>query len=212
MSDAYIGANKEYRAAELDRSCLDPDPFTQLKKWIEEAGKAGVAEPTAFCFATCGHDGRPSNRFLLVRKIDENGLIFFTNYESRKGQELCLHPFASACAWWQELERQVRIEGSVERVTGAESDAYFASRPYESRLASAASPQSQVLESRAELETKLHTLRSMYGEEIPRPASWGGYRLIPHRFEFWQGRPARLHDRFEYVLEEEGWGIRRLAP
>jgi len=204
--------NSEYRLGELDKNDLLASPFEQLKRWVQQAKEAQVVEPTAMCLATATPEGRPSARYVLLRGLDERGLVFFSNYESRKGRELATNPFASATFWWGPLERQVRIEGRVERTSSEESDAYFDSRALQSRIASAASPQSQVVEDRDELEAIVEALREREGEDIRRPAHWGGYRIIPDRFEFWQGRPARLHDRLVYRLEQNGWVLERLAP
>ncbi|AIE87452.1 pyridoxamine 5'-phosphate oxidase [Fimbriimonas ginsengisoli] len=208
MSQRY-----DYVRGVLIESSLNPSPFAELEGWIEIARRVDVVEPTAMCVSTVGADGRPSARFVLLRDLDERGLTFFTNYESRKGRELAQNPFACATFWWGSLERQVRVEGRVEKVSPDESDAYFHSRPRQSQFASAASPQSQVVQSREELESAVANLAARYPEgDMPRPESWGGYRLIPDRFEFWQGRPARLHDRLVYTLGGDQWIIHRLAP
>ena len=202
---------KEYRQGELLETTVRPDPIAQLQAWLLEAEGAGVYEPNAMNVATVGADGRPSSRTVLLRGLDARGLTFFTNYDSRKGQELGANPFACLHFWWGQLERQVRVEGRMSRVSAEESDAYFASRPYESQAASAASPQSQPI-TRAALEALVADLKRQHSDGIPRPAGWGGYRLEPARFEFWQGRPARLHDRLVFTREGEGWSIERIAP
>lgn len=204
--------HSEYTHGFLEEDSLAASPFDQLRRWLEEAEAGGAVEPAAMCVSTVGPDGRPSSRFVLLRGLDERGLTFFTNYESRKGHELAANPFACIAFWWGALERQVRVEGRVEKVDPAESDAYFHGRPRASQLASAASPQSQVVSSREELERHVSDLAARHPDEVPRPDSWGGYRLVPDRFEFWQGRPARLHDRFRYRLEAEAWLIERLGP
>ncbi|MBX3119207.1 MAG: pyridoxamine 5'-phosphate oxidase [Fimbriimonadaceae bacterium] len=209
--DAYIGARKEYASLSLDESMLGPDPILMLREWIEAARQTGHPEPSAMCLGTVSHDGQPSGRMLLLRGLD-HGLIFYTNYQSRKAEELSGNGRACMTFWWPEMERQVRVEGRVEKVAAAESDAYFASRPYESQVASAASPQSRPIASRIELEKLVEELSEASTDSVPRPENWGGYRLIPSLFEFWQGRPARLHDRFEYRLHGNGWVIQRLAP
>lgn len=204
----------EYRQRSLSEAEVNPDPIRQFIIWLEEAIAAGALEPTAMALATCSPDGMPSVRMVLLKGVDAGGLVFFTNYQSRKGRELETRPAAALAFYWPELERQVRVEGSVARVTPAESDAYFASRPSESRIGAAVSPQSQPIPSRDFLEQRVRDLAREYPNgNIPRPAEWGGYRLTPHRIEFWQGRPSRLHDRIEYQsLAPAKWQIRRLAP
>jgi pyridoxamine 5'-phosphate oxidase len=179
---------------------------------MQEAIASGIVEPTAMCLSTVGRTGRPSSRMVLLRGQDEHGFVFFTNYRSRKGEELEAQGYACLNFWWGELERQIRIEGSISRVSAMESDAYWNSRPPESRNASAASPQSQVIASREELEVKVAALAKQYPAGAPRPANWGGYRLTPDYFEFWQGGVARMHDRLAYRMTESGWMIERLAP
>jgi len=191
---------------------VDPDPFRQLEGWLSDAIAEKVIEPQAMTVSTVGADGRPSSRVVLLRGLSAEGLTFYTNYGSHKGRELEANPYACTNFWWGPLERQVRVEGRVFKVSPQESDAYFASRPRESQAASASSPQSQVIGSRAELEAHMYALEAQYPDQIPRPAHWGGFRLVPDRFEFWQGRPARLHDRFVYSLEGAGWTIGRIAP
>jgi pyridoxamine 5'-phosphate oxidase len=191
---------------------LSDDPARQFVAWLQEAIDAGVDEPNAFVLSTVGRDGAPSSRTVLLKGFDPPGLVFFTNYQSRKADDLEFDPRASALFLWLPLHRQVRIEGAVEKIDPAASDEYFASRPPESRLASAASPQSQVV-SEEQLEELLADLRSKYPDgEVPRPGHWGGYRLVPRYYEFWQGREARFHDRFRYLRLDSGWQIDRLAP
>jgi len=202
----------DYSLASLEREDLLSDPIRQLQNWLDEARAVNIVEPTAMCLSTVDNTARPSSRMVLLRGLDERGLTFFTNYESRKGMELVISQHACLCFWWGELQRQVRVEGWCDKVTDEESDAYFNSRPYESQLASAASPQSHVISSREELESKVEELRAKYPTAVPRPAEWGGFRLSPDWFEFWQGRKARLHDRFRYRLVGEVWVIERLAP
>lgn len=202
----------EYRRETLAEESLCASPFQQLRKWLDDAVQSRAKEPTAMCLSTVGESGQPSGRFVLIRQLDEGSVYFFTNYESRKGVELAQHPQASLTAWWPDLERQVRIEGQVERADPKISDQYWSSRPYESRLASAASPQSRPIESRAALSALVHRVEQEHPEEIERPKHWGGMRLIPHRFEFWQGGVARLHDRLVYELHGASWTITRLAP
>ena len=203
----------EYRSLPLDRDHLDVDPLAQFTRWIIEAERAGVEEPNAFVVATADTAGRPSARTVLLKGTGPDGFDFYTNYESRKAAELAANPVAAAVFLWIPIRRQVRIEGTVSKVDPALSDAYFAGRPAESRLASAASPQSSVVSSRAELEDRLNDLRGRYPDgAVPRPRNWGGYRIAPYSYEFWQGREARFHDRFLYSRKGDGWLIERLAP
>ena len=202
---------KEYKQGSLEESSIDKNPVAQLRTWLEHATQAGVIEPNAMTVSSVGANGRPSSRVVLLRGLEDSGLTFFTNYGSRKGQEFDAHGFACVNFWWGALERQVRVEGAISRVSSHESDAYFDSRPYESQLASAASPQSQPT-TRGELEALVAALRLEHPERVPRPDHWGGFRIVPDRFEFWQGRPARLHDRLVYSLEGDAWKLQRLAP
>jgi pyridoxamine 5'-phosphate oxidase len=187
------------------------DPFDQFDTWLHEALGAGLVEPNAMALATVGADGRPSVRMVLLKDFDRRGFTFYTNYESRKARELDRTPFAALLFYWDKLHRQVRIEGSVEKVEPAESDAYFAKRPYGSRIGALASPQSRPID-RHELARRFQELARRHPEDPPRPAHWGGYRLRPDRFEFWQGRRSRLHDRLVYTPDGTGWRITRLAP
>ena len=211
LNSASLDFRKEYRQGSLEESSINTNPIAQLRTWLEQATQSGVIEPNAMTISSVGTNGRPSSRVVLLRGLEDSGLTFFTNYASRKGQEFDAHGFACVNFWWGPLERQVRVEGAISRVSSQESDAYFNSRPYESQLASAASPQSQAT-TRADLEALVAALRLEHPERVPRPAHWGGFRIVPDRFEFWQGRPARLHDRIVYVLEAGGWKLQRLAP
>ncbi len=203
---------KSYELAELDESGAANEPLLQFRQWLDEALKAELPEPNAMTVATVGEDGRPSTRIVLIKGLDERGIVWFTNYESRKGQELAIHPFAALQFHWVELERVVRIEGRVEKVSAEESDAYFHSRPLDSRLGAWASPQSQVISSRAVLVANAAKAAAQHGLKPERPPHWGGYRLVPERWEFWQGRRSRLHDRIRYRQEGGSWVRERLAP
>jgi pyridoxamine 5'-phosphate oxidase len=193
---------------ELNEAELDPDPLRQFESWFAAAGEAGLRAPEAMALATATQDGAPSARMVLLKGVDERGFVFFTSYESRKGDELEANPRAALLFYWEPLGRQVRVEGTVERISAEESDAYFASRPLGSRAGAAASRQSRPLADRAELERAVATL----GDEIARPEWWGGYRVQPERYEFWQHRENRLHDRFLYERDGEAWSIQRLYP
>lgn len=204
---------KSYELGELDESEASNEPLELFSHWMEQAFTAEVPEPNAMTLATVGADGRPSTRIVLIKGFDAHGLVWYTNYESRKGRELDEHPFAALQFHWVELERVVRIEGAVTRTSDEESDAYFKSRPLDSRLGAWASPQSQVIGSRAVLVTNAAKTAVQYGLHPPRPPHWGGYRLKPERWEFWQGRKSRLHDRLLYTRQDDGqWVKQRLAP
>jgi pyridoxamine 5'-phosphate oxidase len=196
----------------FDVEDLDPDPVTQFGRWFADAQAAGVPEPEAMALATSA-GGTPSVRFVLLKGVDERGFAFYTNYNSRKGRELDANPLASLVFRWWALERQVRVGGRVRMVDPEESDAYFATRPRGAQLGAWASPQSEVLADREELEAQLAEVTARFdGREVPRPAWWGGYRVEPAEIEFWQGRPDRLHDRLRYERERTGWRIDRLSP
>jgi len=198
----------------MDVADVDRNPFRQFDAWFAQAVDAKLPEPNTMTLATVDSRGRPSARIVLIKGVDERGFMFFTNYESRKGRELADNPHASLLFYWIELERQVRIEGTVVKASPAESDQYYESRPLGSRIGAWASEQSQAIESRTVLESREKEISAKYGEHPPRPPHWGGYRLIPDAIEFWQGRPSRLHDRLLYTRAVEGgdWQIARLSP
>jgi pyridoxamine 5'-phosphate oxidase len=204
---------KEYSRASLTEADVYADPIMQFSKWFDEAIMAKVAEANAMSVATVGANGRPSSRIVLIKEFDQRGFTWFTNYDSRKGQELQKNDHAALLFHWIDLERQVRIEGRVERLTDAENDAYFHSRPLASRIGAIASAQSHPISTREALEAKYADAEKQHGNRPARPERWGGYRLIPDYIEFWQGRPSRLHDRILYTLQEDGrWKRERLQP
>lgn len=203
---------QEYMRAGLHERDLDPDPFAQFGRWFEEALRSGIALPNAMTLATATRTGRPSARTVLLKGYDSRGFVFYTHYRSRKGLELEENPHAMLLFCWEDLERQVGIEGGVTRVSEADSDEYFQSRPLGSRLSATISPQSEVVASREALETRLEEASKRLGGSPPRPVHWGGYRLAPEQFEFWQGRKDRLHDRVRYRSVSGSWKIERLAP
>lgn len=214
MADELWRLGAQYTGAPIDPATCDPDPIVEVRGWLATAVAAGLPQPNAMTLATVDDRGRPAARIVLLKAIDARGFTFFTSYTSRKGTELAAHPTAALVLYWEPHHRQVRIEGAVERVDAAESDAYFASRPRGSQLGAIASPQSQVIPGRAELEAWVAAADDAAGQAPPaRPAHWGGYRVIPDAIELWQGQPSRLHDRVRYVRDRDGsWSRSRLAP
>ncbi len=205
----------DHRNNPLQRRDLAADPLQQFLRWYHEAEQAGLRYPNAMAVATASADGQPSVRMVLLRQVDERGFVFYTNLESRKGREIAENPRAALLFYWEPLERQVRVEGRVELVSPEEADHYFASRPYGSQISAWASRQSQPIGSREELERRHQEYAHRFpeGGAVPRPPYWGGYRVVPNTYEFWQGRPDRLHDRFRYELQPDGrWTIVRLQP
>jgi pyridoxamine 5'-phosphate oxidase len=204
---------QDYKLAGLTEAQSLSDPFQQFSLWFEQALNAELLEPNAMTLATIDSNGNPNARIVLLKGFSENGLIFHTNYDSAKGQNIAAHPQVALVFWWGELERQVRIEGTAEKVSAEDSDSYFSSRPLNSQIGSWASTQSQVVSSREELESRFANYQEKFNNQpIPRPENWGGFRVIPYVFEFWQGRPSRLHDRLRYRLSNQQWIIERLCP
>ena len=213
MTRSIADLRQNYTLQALNEADVDPDPIRQFQRWLDQAIAAELPEPNAMTLATATRDGIPSARIVLLKGLDARGFAFYTNYESRKGQELADNPQAALVFLWTVLERQVRIEGQVEKVAAAETDAYFQSRPLASRLGAWASEQSRVIRDREVLEQRFAELKATYADEtVPRPPHWGGYRVIPHQIEFWQGRTSRLHDRLRYRLKQGNWLLERLAP
>lgn len=213
MYTQFNDFRKEYKADPLREEEMMQDPILQFNRWMTDAVESGIPEPNAMVLATATPDGKPSARTVLLKEVNEEGFVFFTNYESRKGRELTANPFAAIVFDWHEIERQIRIEGQVEKLSPEESDAYFDSRPRLSKLGTLASPQSNLLKDRSELDERfLQFAKKFQGKPIPRPQNWGGFLVRPTLIEFWQGRPNRLHDRLAYFKTESGWIMRRLAP
>jgi pyridoxamine 5'-phosphate oxidase len=212
LSSSIADLRKSYERAELHEDASHADPLQQFDQWLKEAINAQVPEPNAMTVATVGSDLRPSTRVVLIKGYDAHGIVWYTNYASRKGQQLAGNPYAALQFHWVELERVVRIEGTVERVSDAESDAYFHSRPLDSRIGAWASPQSQVISGRGVLVANAAKYGAQFLLQPPRPAHWGGFRLRPERWEFWQGRKSRLHDRLQYRQDGVIWVRERLAP
>ena len=212
-SSSIADLRKSYERAELDEKASQADPFLQFDQWLTEAIASKVPEPNAMTVATVGQNLRPSTRVVLIKGFDERGIVWYTNYDSRKGQQLAGNPYAALQFHWVELERTVRIEGVVEKVSAQESDTYFHSRPLDSRIGAWASPQSEVISGRGVLVANAAKYGAKFLLQPPRPPHWGGYRLKPDYWEFWQGRKSRLHDRLRYTLQDDsGWLRERLAP
>jgi pyridoxamine 5'-phosphate oxidase len=203
---------QNYLRNQLLESNIDKNPFVQFKLWFEEVAESDIIEPNAMTIATATKDGIPSVRVVLLKEFDETGFTFFTNYKSRKGKELEENPNAAILFWWGLFERQIRIEGKIERISREDSEAYFNVRPLKSRLGALSSNQSEIIENRQVLENKFSELEKKYGDNPPMPKNWGGYKLIPSKFEFWQGRRDRLHDRIIYERIKNDWKIYRLSP
>jgi pyridoxamine 5'-phosphate oxidase len=212
ISKLVADLRQNYTQQQLGEELVDPDPIVQFDKWFSEAMECKVREPNAMTLATADSSGQPHARIVLLKGYDERGFVFFTNYQSLKGHDLEVNPKAALVFLWLQMERQVRITGSVEKTSIEESEAYFHSRPEGSRLGAVASPQSQPITKAELVQRQLQLEEQFTGKEIPRPEHWGGYRIIPQTIEFWQGRPNRLHDRIQYTREGEDWKIERLAP
>ena len=213
LRGTMAGLSREHGDEGLDIDDLRADPLEQFELWFNEAVQAQLLTPNAMTLATVGADGRPSARITLLKGFDERGFMFFSNYESRKGRELLARPQAALVFYWSELGRQVRIEGSVERLGAEESEAYFRSRSLGSRIGAWASPQSSVITDRAELDRLVRETEQRFeGDEVPLPPHWGGFLLVPEQIEFWKGRRSRLHDRFQFTRQPDGWLVERLAP
>ncbi|MCX6155820.1 MAG: pyridoxamine 5'-phosphate oxidase [Candidatus Kapabacteria bacterium] len=205
-------SHNDYGKFKLDLKSIEKNPFEQFNRWLSDAQKADFIDANAMSISTVNADGKPSSRIVLLKQFDENGFVFFTNYQSRKGKDIEVNPNICALFFWDKLERQIRIEGTIEKISLLESEQYYHSRPYQSRIGAWASEQSQILESRFTLIRKVAKYITKYPINPPLPPFWGGYRLIPEYFEFWQGRESRLHDRFSYQKGDRNWEIQRLYP
>lgn len=207
-----VDADRTADRGPLRRAELDADPLVQLERWIDDASRTDLSEPTAACLATVDRDGRPDARMVLIRRLDHRGPVWFTNQQSTKGQQLEATPHGALVLYWEALHRQVRLRGPVAKTASEESDAYWAGRPRDSRVAARASQQSAPIASRGALEAARDEVGAAYPDEVPRPGHWGGYRLTPDEIEFWSGGPGRLHDRFLYRRADTGWTVTRLQP
>ncbi|WP_298647917.1 pyridoxamine 5'-phosphate oxidase [uncultured Proteiniphilum sp.] len=211
--DELSRMRQEYRAGSLNKTEMASNPFDEFRVWLETAIASGLPEPNAMIVASATPDGRPSARVVLLKEVNEKGFVFYTNYMSRKGRELLANPFTAAVLDWHEIERQVRIEGLVEKLEDEESDAYFNVRPNDAKIGAWASPQSRIVKGREELEELQKRYTAQFaGKEVPRPPHWGGFVIRPTLIEFWQGRPNRMHDRIAYYKVDKGWSMQRLAP
>lgn len=210
--DQLASLRRDYSGKELSETSIDHDPFVQFEIWLAEALASEITDANAMTVSTVDNQRRPTNRVVLLKAVDERGFVFFTNYDSRKGTDIAANPNVSLSFFWPQLQRQVIVMGTAEKVSREESDEYFASRPVDSQLAAWASHQSSIIKSRAELETKFEEMRKRFGTEVPLPPFWGGYRVTPTHIEFWQGRASRLHDRILYWRTESEWTIERLSP
>jgi len=212
MKDDLNRIRREYGDNALSKADISKNPFLQFEKWFQLALKANIPDANAMCLSTVSAKGKPTARILLLKDFDQKGFCFFTNYKSKKGRNIDINPHGALVFFWPTLEKQIRIEGKIEKLEENLSDTYFYNRPIGSRIAAAVSPQSEEIENRNSLITTVDQFKAIHGEKFQRPEFWGGYRLIPDLFEFWQGRENRLNDRIEYILHKNNWNIRRLAP